>query len=361
MIRVKRKAATAKVTAALNKRCKKLGLTELEAALWYYENIAPDHLNPLPAKPDNAPTFEAYRHDDVKALLGSMFENHCAYCESFYDHVTPMDVEHYRPKGAVIEDDGTKSTPGYYWLAAVWENLLPSCPGCNRSRRQGQAEPEGLPYEATSGKANLFPLAAGCARAKAKGLDKHEDAMLLNPCDNDPEPHLVFRADGFVEPRPGAVEQEKPRGMATIEVCGLDRATLVEERRKAAAQLRKCMIEVLQWDGAIRMCPAVQQFQDNLTRAKDALSQAASEVDYRALARELVGLFNRVRDAVSAYFLAETAWRTSQSEADEAMLTGRAGDLIELHRNAGLHQRFVYELYAVAQVPVDQLPPPPAP
>ncbi|MEF9674035.1 hypothetical protein QNM99_25505 [Pseudomonas sp. PCH446] len=44
-----------------------------------------------------------------------------------------MDVEHYRPKGAVSED---ASHPGYWWVAMDWDNLLPSCIDCNRKRKQ---------------------------------------------------------------------------------------------------------------------------------------------------------------------------------------------------------------------------------
>lgn len=65
-----------------------------------------------------------------------------------------MDVEHYRPKGGYLDPDGTLCQPGYYWLAADWNNLFPSCIDCNREREQimvkGQAK--------KLGKANKFPL-----------------------------------------------------------------------------------------------------------------------------------------------------------------------------------------------------------
>lgn len=48
----------------------------------------------------------------------------------------PLDVEHFRPKSEIDEVDPATfrpvpgrapTAPGYYWLAAAWSNLLPSC------------------------------------------------------------------------------------------------------------------------------------------------------------------------------------------------------------------------------------------
>ena len=47
----------------------------------------------------------------MKRRLDLLFHGKCAYCETFYSASAPVDVEHYRPKGAVSEDP---SHPGYY-------------------------------------------------------------------------------------------------------------------------------------------------------------------------------------------------------------------------------------------------------
>lgn len=78
-------------------------------------------------------TFKVYKRPEIKQLLQDMFHGKCAYCETFYSAAQPMDVEHYRPKGAASADD---SHDGYWWLAMKWDNLLPSCIGCNRKRKQ---------------------------------------------------------------------------------------------------------------------------------------------------------------------------------------------------------------------------------
>lgn len=97
-------------------------LRELEKFREYF--AAPD---------DKAPTFAVYKTDGVRKRLDELFHGKCAYCESFYASTAPVDVEHYRPKGAVHEDAAHQ---GYWWLGMDWDNLLPSCIDCNRKRKQ---------------------------------------------------------------------------------------------------------------------------------------------------------------------------------------------------------------------------------
>ena len=70
------------------------------------------------------------------------FFGKCAYCESLITNNQPGDVDHYRPKGRVMDANnkpvmittalGENPHPGYYWLAYQFSNLLPSCIDCNR-------------------------------------------------------------------------------------------------------------------------------------------------------------------------------------------------------------------------------------
>ncbi|MGZ2452482.1 hypothetical protein ACVIRO_005299 [Rhizobium ruizarguesonis] len=160
----------------------------------------------------------------------------------------PVDVEHYRPKGRIA---GVANHPGYWWLAMVWDNLLPSCIDCNRRRWQDLPQfPESLAQllvapemqggKASLGKQDLFPI-AGAARATATvpGIDEQPD--LINPCVDDPEEHLVFHIDrgdplGLVLP---AFEDDVPsrRGLTSIHVYGLNRLGLVQERTRILRKL----------------------------------------------------------------------------------------------------------------------------
>jgi uncharacterized protein (TIGR02646 family) len=178
--------------------------------------------------------FKAYKADDVKATLEDVFHGKCAYCESPFHATQPLDVEHYRPKGQIVID-GKRQPPGYWWLASMWENLLPSCTDCNRPR--GQDFPIGKP--ATAGKANQFPLSTERSRAQAPGGERKERRLLLHPYLDDPEEHLRWVwdkgtiEDGEIQPRHRGVSKRLSRfGKASIEVYALQRLGLIESRRE---------------------------------------------------------------------------------------------------------------------------------
>lgn len=357
MIRVARTPPSQALAAALDKRGAS-GLTEREASIWFHADVPPafDPVpDPVPIKPGEAPEFKAYSDPAVKAELHLLFDGHCAYCESRYDHVSPMDVEHYRPKGAVIEEDGKLSKPGYYWLAADWDNLLPSCIGCNRARSQEQTLEDGTTVTATSGKANLFPLSDGCVRAKASGEEANERALLLDPCRDDPFQHLLFRSDGWVEPRAGVQEQAEPRGLATIEVCGLDRASLVESRRRAATRLREAMDSVLSADYDCRVHPGVPHYLRRRERKEADLEHLTDDLDYRALTGELRAVFAAARVMIDEYYKREATWLAEPTPENRVPFVTAARSIARLHSGAGLHQAFVTEIYGLADIPLERL------
>jgi len=169
--------------------------------------------------------FSVYSDPEIKDALDRLFHGKCAYCEAKYVQTQPMDVEHWRPKGRILEDDGSYS-PGYYWLASDWMNLLPSCIDCNRERTQidavsGVAGP--------SGKGERFPLGDPSRRAKVKGAENDECPLLLHPSKDDPEEHLVVNDLAVVVPRVAGAEPSR-KGKKSIDVFGLNRVGLVDER-----------------------------------------------------------------------------------------------------------------------------------
>jgi len=353
VIRVNRPPANEAITKALSKHGKHTKMSESEAALWFYANEAPEPRDPMPAKPTEAPEFKAYKDDAVKQQLNEMFDGHCAYCESRYAHVVKMDVEHYRPKGAVIESDGTKTTPGYFWLASNWENLLPSCNLCNRANTQELTNVDGSTI-ATKGKANFFPLPPGSVRAAKKGDEVNESPLLLDPCNpyHDPKPHLLFRSDGLVEPRQSPEEQAMPRGLATINTCALDRSTLVEIRRVDATRLRDAMAGILRADRRSIQHPDDEIAQEERAEEEAELGALIPQLNFRALSHELLDQFKMVRAGVTAYYEAERKWRSDKSGANNRTLVATASSLVQVHARAGLHQSFVAELLKVARIPL---------
>ncbi len=201
-------------------------------------------------------TFAAYKADDVRAAMEAMFGGKSAYCETFFAAAMPVDVEHYRPKGAFIEG-GKPKKPGYWWLAMVWTNLLPSCADCNRAREQ---EIIGADGKSVAGKANQFPLATGSLRAAAEGGEAREVALLLDPCVDDPAAHLEFGSNGTVRPAlVGGADSE--RGKVTIDVAALMRRALVEARAVAARETQA----------------AIRHVRDTMHDIAEAESQAMSE------------------------------------------------------------------------------------
>jgi uncharacterized protein (TIGR02646 family) len=211
--------------------------------------------------------FQAYKADGVKKRLEELFHGKCAYCESLYASQAPVDVEHYRPKGSV---EGAADHPGYWWLAAEWTNLLPSCLDCNRRRRQTapilSAKLEVLYKEMLTGKQDSFPVLGVRAAQEPDDLSA-ERPLLLDPTRDDPDDHLAFwlnddRATGLVYPVPAsqtalvgpllpqaAVDTASVAGQAaavgtdvraavSIQVYGLNRLRLVQERARLIQQLR---------------------------------------------------------------------------------------------------------------------------
>lgn len=170
---------------------------------------------------------EPYRNPDenrsrVEDKLALSYNNKCAYCERF----AKADIEHYRPKKKVIEDN---THEGYYWLCYEWTNLLPACVKCNRD----------------GGKHSKFPIIGTRVYNPSFLADKSlnsddckaqnnplnlEIPYLLHPEVEDPE--LFF--DFYIDPngdgiRIRGIDQLK-RGERTIEICKLNRQELRIER-----------------------------------------------------------------------------------------------------------------------------------
>lgn len=152
-----------------------------------------------------------YGSDDVREALFLMHYGKCCYCEAQIEPVATAEVEHYRPKGAVINEiTGETLKPGYYWLAYNWDNLLISCPKCNSVKYKG----------------NRFPLLDELTRDLPNKDISSEHPLLINPSITDPSDLIRFRFGVAY-----AVGNDI-RAQTTIDVLGLNRETLVDARRE---------------------------------------------------------------------------------------------------------------------------------
>ncbi|WP_455270905.1 hypothetical protein [Rhizobium herbae] len=219
---------------------------------------------PSVGKKREAFSFQVYKKDEVKRRLEELFHGKCAYCESYYAGQAPVDVEHYRPKGSI---DGVDDHDGYWWLGMEWTNLLPSCIDCNRRRKQKTPSKVGdvavLHKEMLTGKKDCFPVAGGRATIEASSLST-EQPLLLDPTRDNPDEHLHYwiedgQGTGLILPKASAGQgweladpEEDPdlvaaqaaalglsvRGAVSIQVYGLNRLRMVQERTQLLHRLR---------------------------------------------------------------------------------------------------------------------------
>lgn len=163
------------------------------------------------------PFDDLYRHETVKAALLAAQHGKCAFCEAKGRHVAYGDVEHLRPKAAVVQQHGgPMERPGYYWLVYVWENLFFACQMCNQSFKR-----------------NLFPLRHPNRRARSHHDDiGREHPLLIDPSALDPAKYIGFRDEVAYAIRGNRI------GRTTIEVLGLNRPELIETRRAFLDNIR---------------------------------------------------------------------------------------------------------------------------
>jgi uncharacterized protein (TIGR02646 family) len=223
-------------------------------------------------------TFEVYRHESVRAALGTLFGRKCVFCESMLLATQSGDIEHFRPKGRVIVHDpitnSRNTKPGYHWLAARWRNLLIACRDCNSPRTQKDAHGASKVY----GKASFFPIEDEATRATAAGGERKERALLLHPCIDYPEQHLAFTDEGGIHPKASA-GGISIKGNATIIYCGLDRGELLQMR----ARHRRTVMAAIRHTIA-----AIEKGEDPGADLEDLLNLLDPKEAYTAYTRHLV-------------------------------------------------------------------------
>ncbi|WP_127462291.1 MULTISPECIES: HNH endonuclease [Burkholderia] len=271
------------------------GAREREGAAKYYE-----------VRKKKCYPFKTYKSPEVVEALEKLFHGKCAYCESKYTAVGPVDVEHFRPKGGVEE---APEHQGYWWLASDWKNLLPSCLDCNRRRRHRiatlgmtLAQLTGARRE-SRGKKNSFPIAGVRAFAPADDWPG-EDPLLIDPTSTDPASHMAWPVDGSLSVVVPVSNHgvEDPKGAATIYTFALNRQRLVEERTRVLNAIRMQVLSLRELleiactineesprrgliDKAVRDIAQLKQL-GNASSEYSALAQAVFEVELDALVEE---------------------------------------------------------------------------
>lgn len=215
---------------------KKRGFKETTKAIAYYDVDNPSKLKPYKK-------FKIYGTPEVKGALIELFKGKCAYCESQFLHVYIGDVEHFRPKGAIKSLNGDLFKPGYYWLAANWDNLLLSCRNCNQKSKQLSY---GKLVKKSIGKMNQFPLFDETKRVRKhnhiNGINQEESVrLIIDPCKENPEDYFKYSTrTGVIIPKSRA-KFKKKKAQTSIDVFALQRVDLVQARERKAIEIKAQM------------------------------------------------------------------------------------------------------------------------
>jgi uncharacterized protein (TIGR02646 family) len=198
-------------------------------------------------------SFKSRIWKKLKPFLVTVFKKKCAYCEGIYIGGAYMDVEHYRPKAKVAEDQ--QNHPGYYWLAYDWRNLLLSCSKCNSGK----------------GKMNRFPINGQRACSPGDSLEA-EDPLLLNPYQGfKTKDHFTFGTNGIIAGKTG-------KGTATVNICDLNREELQTSRQREWEKTKARLFMVLIGGGDKKIITGDMEYSAYL---KDALRVFIRDLEQR--------------------------------------------------------------------------------
>jgi len=145
---------------------------------------------------------------DLMEHLQDLYLHKCAYCDGSYEAFGTGDVEHFRPKGKVTEDD---THPGYWWLAYDPSNYLPSCKKCNEAA-----------------KTNHFPIEGKRARGPGDSLEA-EKPLLMHPNKDRWQGNVRFRPSTDPE-EPAWADGLTEKGKVSIKILELNRKPLRDAR-----------------------------------------------------------------------------------------------------------------------------------
>lgn len=164
--------------------------------------------------------------DTIERNLKKIFNDKCAYCESLiwlpYQKLPGHGVYawathgHFRPVHSARGFDKEFASDHYWWLTYEWNNLYYCCRNCNQYKStwfpvEGDRAPINTPYSL---------------------LVKTENALLIDPCAENPEAHFYYSEDGVIHPA-------TDRGKVTIEILKLNRSELVNQRKAAAQEMKR--------------------------------------------------------------------------------------------------------------------------
>lgn len=218
-----------------------------------------------------------YYRDGSYEQLCLIYNSKCAYCETSTQAGAVLRVDHYRPKGRIDEEPGSR---GYYWLGYEWSNLLLACERCNSNK--GDSFPiEGERVHTPVLQDNRTVIES---YKVVNGVNLlNEKPLLLNPEVDYEHHHFSFEADG-------KISGLTPQGITTIDICKLNREHLVIDRKRTIDKLFSEVQQILVvWSESNSLDAAKALFRFFFQRLQMA---AASTEKYSLLGRLLLEKFN---------------------------------------------------------------------
>ncbi|SMO63121.1 TIGR02646 family protein [Chryseobacterium rhizoplanae] len=243
--------------------------------------------------------YTIYSDKKIRKLLVKMFHGKCAYCESKITAIYNGDIEHFRPKGKI--HDATPKKPGYFWLAAEWDNLLFACPFCNQTNTH-EFKNGNIIEEKVFGKHDQFPLDTETYRLKythgiiyftdsatyKKAFDLEESVrLLLNPCKDDRvEKYFKFDDNGAIITNDGLTDFEERKALQSIITYALHRLPLTIAREQKIIQI-KAQIR--------RVENAIINYNDNLDASDE------ERIWFEGIMREEMQILKKYKDSDQEY------------------------------------------------------------
>lgn len=169
-----------------------------------------------------------WRDPRIRDWLLRLFHDKCWYSEA-RDSVSAIHVDHYRPKGSVLNLDGQKSS-GYWWLAFVWSNYRIAGQLINVKKR------------------DYFPLLEGERAVPHNKISLQLEAPLLIDPTSDQVSLISYEADEdgcLATPAAGIDERELLQASHSIELLGLNR--LPQLNRKRGQTWNKCLALIMDY------------------------------------------------------------------------------------------------------------------
>lgn len=183
---------------------------------------------------------EGYLPSEVSDALAELFDHKCAFCESALRRGKPgyeSYLNRFRPSSYSQGFDSKEvAQDHYWWLTYEWENLYMICHTCQRF------------------KSNVFPVNGERAAIKTyhEEIADKEAAYLIDPCVDDPSQFFGFNLSSCeIHTRDEEnsfllsskylgeyVANLKERAEATIQIFGLNRKDLIQERQYITTEIQ---------------------------------------------------------------------------------------------------------------------------